>query len=216
MKIHHASSIRQLKTNYLRMKSMNNANINSTNQTPPLRGWGVFFLLTFLIISLQGFSQAYTKEAPTDYGYIVKIGQTVTDFDIVLPDGTKTNMQALRGKVVMLQFTASWCSVCRKEMPHIESEIWQKHRNNKKFALYGIDLKEDKQTILKFQKDMKISYPLALDLDGSIFSKFSVPEAGVTRNVIVDKNGKIVFLTRLYKEEEFNEMKIVIEELLKK
>jgi len=45
----------------------------------------------------------------------------------------------------MLQFTASWCSVCRKEMPHIENEIWQKHKSDSNFALYGIDLKEDKR-----------------------------------------------------------------------
>jgi peroxiredoxin len=172
-----------------------------------------FFVLAFSALNV--FAQSHQKEVPTDYGYIVKIGQTVPEFDLVLPDGNKTNMQALRGKVVMLQFTASWCSVCRKEMPHIEKEIWQKHKSNKNFALYGIDLKEDKTTTEKIRKDMKISYPLALDLDGSIFAKFTVPEAGVTRNIIVDKTGKIVFLTRLYKEDEFEGMKKVIDELLK-
>jgi len=160
--------------------------------------------------------QAYLQqEIPADYGYIVKLGQTVPDFDIVLPDGIKTNMQALRGKVVMLQFTASWCSVCRKEMPHIEKEIWKKHKSNPNFALYGIDLKEEKEKVVEFQKQIGVSYPLALDLDGKIFYSFAAPEAGVTRNIIVDKTGKIVFMTRLYKEEEFNEMKKVIEKLLK-
>ena len=171
-----------------------------------------------LVVLLWGFNnseaQTFQKEIPTDYGYIVKLGQTVPDFDIVLPDGTKTNMQAQRGKVVMLQFTASWCSVCRKEMPHIEKEIWQKHKNNPSFALYGIDQKEDKETIAKFQKQTKITYPLALDPDGKIFFTFAAQDAGVTRNVIVDRTGKIVYMTRLYKEEEFNEMKKVIERLL--
>lgn len=176
----------------------------------------IYLVLFSLFLLNRGYAQTFQQEIPADYGYIVKLGETVPDFDLILPDGTKTSMKALRGKVVMLQFTASWCSVCRKEMPHIEKDIWLKHKDNKNFALYGIDLKEDTKTILKFMKDMKISYPLALDLDGSIFSKFTVPEAGVTRNVIVDKNGRIVFMTRLYKEEEFNEMKNVIEELLKK
>ena len=90
-------------------------------------------LLCFIFLNVNKTeAQTIQKEIPADYGYIVKLGQTVPDFDIVLPDGTKTNMKALRGKVVMLQFTASWCSVCRKEMPHIESEIWQKHKSNKK------------------------------------------------------------------------------------
>ncbi|MFA9389208.1 MAG: TlpA family protein disulfide reductase [Prolixibacteraceae bacterium] len=175
-----------------------------------------FIFITIMSLCLNGFTQTYQQEIPADYGYKVKIGQTVPDFDILLPDGTKTTIQALRGKVVMIQFTASWCSVCRKEMPHIESDIQQKLKDNPNFALYGIDLKEDKKTTLKFQKSMKITYPLALDLDGSIFAKFTVPDAGVTRNIIIDKKGKIAYMTRLYKEEEFKEMVEVIEELLEK
>jgi peroxiredoxin len=161
-------------------------------------------------------AQTFQKEIPADYGYIVKLGQTVPDFDLVLPDGSKTSMKALRGKVVMLQFTASWCGVCRKEMPHIEKDIWQKYKGNKYFALYGIDLKEDKQKVIDFQKQIGITYPLALDLDGKIFYTFAEQGAGVTRNVIIDKDGKIVFMTRLFKEEEFEEMKKVIETLLSK
>jgi peroxiredoxin len=169
-------------------------------------------LLCSIVVSTS--AQNIQKEIPADYGYIVKIGQTIPDFDIVLPDGTTTNSKALRGKVVMLQFTASWCSVCRKEMPHIEKEIWKKHKGNSNFALFGIDLKEEKEKVVEFQKQIGISYPLALDLDGKIFYTFAAQDAGVTRNVIVDKTGKIVYMTRLYKEEEFNEMKKVIEGLL--
>ena len=75
-------------------------------------------------------------------GYIVKVGDMAHDFEMTLTDGTKVKLSSLRGKVVMLQFTASWCGVCRKEMPYIESDIWQKHKDNKQFALYGIDRDE--------------------------------------------------------------------------
>ena len=174
-------------------------------------------IVTLLIVGFligTADAQTFQSEVPAEYGYIVKLGQTVPDFDILFPDGTKTSMLALRGKVVMLQFTASWCGVCRKEMPHIENEIWQEHKNNPTFALYGIDLNEGKETITKFQQQTGVTYPLALDPDGKIFYSFAAKNAGVTRNVIVDKNGKIVFLTRLYKEEEFSEMKKVIKGLL--
>ena len=67
-------------------------------------------------------------------GYIVKVGDQVPDFDLMMMDGTTLNIKELQGKVVMLQFTASWCGVCRKEMPHIESEIWQKLKGNPEFA----------------------------------------------------------------------------------
>jgi peroxiredoxin len=174
-----------------------------------------YLLLVFMLFPFILSAQTIQKEIPADYGYVVKLGQTLPDFELILPDGKTINTKALRGKVVMLQFTASWCSVCRKEMPHIEKEIWQKHKNNPDFGLYGIDLKEEKEKVIEFQKQIGITYPLALDLDSKIFYTFAAPDAGVTRNVIVDKEGKIVFMTRLYKEVEFNEMKKVIDKLLK-
>ena len=175
-------------------------------------------IFSVLIISTQLFSQMTKipeKNIPADYGYIVKIGQQLPDFEMTLDDGKTVKTSDLKGKVVMLQFTASWCSVCRKEMPHIEKDIWQKHKSNKNFALYGIDLDEPLDKVKKFAEDIKITYPLALDPGGKIFYTFAEKNAGVTRNIIVDKTGKIVYLTRLYKEDEFNEMKQVIELLLK-
>jgi peroxiredoxin len=154
------------------------------------------------------------QEIPADYGYIVKIGQQVPDVDLGLTDGKSIKMSELRGKVVMLQFTASWCGVCRKEMPHIEKDIWLKNKDNPNFALYGIDLDEPLDKVVKFGKDVGITYPLALDPGGKIFYTFAEKGAGVTRNVIIDKQGNIVYMTRLFKEEEFREMVKVIETLL--
>ncbi len=67
---------------------------------------------------------------------------------------------------------------------------------------------------MKFATDMKISHPLALDPGAEIFYTFAAKGAGVTRNVIIDKTGKIVYLTRLFKEDESNEMVGVIGKLL--
>ena len=174
-----------------------------------------FFLLMIMGISISGIAQTIKKEIPTDYGYIVKIGQQVPDFSATTTEGKTLKMADLKGKVVMLQFTASWCGVCRKEMPHIEADIWKKYKDNKNFALYGIDLDEQVEKVKEFAKQIPITYPLLLDPKGGIFYQFAEKGAGVTRNVIVDKTGKIVYMTRLYKEEEFAEMKSVIAELLK-
>ncbi|WP_372950300.1 TlpA family protein disulfide reductase [Mariniphaga sp.] len=178
-------------------------------------------LFIILILGIVFITQAQTnkipkQEIPADYGYIVKIGQQIPDIEMTLTDGTKITTADLKGKVTMLQFTASWCGVCRREMPHIEKEIWQKHKNNNDFALIGIDMDEPLETVKKFAKDMKITYPLALDPGGEIFYTFAAKGAGVTRNVIIDRSGKIVYMTRLFKEEEFNEMVEVIDLLLEK
>lgn len=71
----------------------------------------------FAICSMAGKAQDVVAD---DTGYIVKVGQIAPDFTVKLTDGRSVALSELRGKVVMLQFTASWCGVCRKEMPFIE------------------------------------------------------------------------------------------------
>lgn len=147
-------------------------------------------------------------------GYLVKVGDMAPDFTMALTDGTNMKLSELRGKVVMLQFTASWCGVCRKEMPHIESDIWLKHKENPAFALFGIDRDEPLETVVKFANDTRITYPIGLDPDADIFGLYADKKAGITRNVVVDRGGRIAVLTRLFNEEEFAAMCEKIDALL--
>ena len=149
-----------------------------------------------------------------DRGFVVKIGQQAPDFKIVYANGkSPVKLSDLKGGLVLLQFTASWCGVCRKEMPHIEKEIWQVFKN-KGVHVIGIDRKEPLEKVNEFAKVMKITYPLALDLDDKIYTLYAHPNSGVTRNVLIDKTGKIVFLTRLYEKKEFKKLIRKIEELI--
>ena len=173
----------------------------------------IALLLLSLNISVT-FGQIHQESIPESYGFVVALGQTIPDIRLETLDGKHINIKDLRGKIIMLQFTASWCSVCRREMPEIEKEIWLKHKNKNNFALFGIDLKEDAETVAKFQTDTKVSYPITLDHDGSIFYTIANKDAGITRNIIIDSNGKIVFMTRLFNEKEFQKMAKTIELLL--
>lgn len=166
--------------------------------------------LTFIVtlISLNIYAQ------DDDRKYLVKVGDMAPDFEMAVADGTTMKLSDLRGKVVMLQFTASWCGVCRKEMPFIESDIWQRHKNNSDFALFGIDRDEPIETILSFAKKTGVTYPIGLDPKAAIFELYAEKDAGITRNVIIGKDGRIVMLTRLYDPEEFKEMVKVIDDLL--
>lgn len=169
----------------------------------------IFALLLFVTLPL--FAQQGT---PDSVGYLVKVGDTAPNFEMVLTNGETVSLADLRGKVVMLQFTASWCGVCRKEMPFIEKDIWQKHGKRSDFALFGIDRDEPLETVLAFAKQTKITYPLGLDPGADIFAKFALRKSGITRNVLIGKDGKIVMLTRLFNEEEFALLCQKIEELL--
>lgn len=164
-----------------------------------------------LLISVFGSLFAQEK---ADRKYLVKVGDTAPDFTMTLPDGSVVKLSDLKGKVVMLQFTASWCGVCRKEMPFIESDIWQKHKSNPAFALYGIDRDEPAETVLAFAKKTGVTYPIGLDPKAGIFELYAEKDAGITRNVIIGKDGKIVMLTRLYDPEEFSQMVKVLDNLL--
>ena len=157
--------------------------------------------------------EAGTHE-PDSLGYIVRVGDVAPEMELELTDGQKVKLSALRGKVVMLQFTASWCGVCRKEMPFIESDIWQKHKANPNFALYGIDRDEPIETVKAFAEKTGVTYPLALDPGADLFAKYAERKAGITRNVLIDKEGKIVMLTRLFNEEEFSSLCKKIDEML--
>lgn len=148
-------------------------------------------------------------------GYIVKLGDMAPDFTATLTDGTQVTLSELKGKVVMIQFTASWCGVCRKEMPFIEKDIWLKHKDNKDFVLIGVDRDEPLETVVEFGKSVGVTYPLALDPGADIFAKYALRSAGITRNVLVDRDGKIVMMTRLFKEEEFKGLCDKIDQMLK-
>ena len=114
------------------------------------------------------------------------------EFTVKLTDGKCITLSGLRGKVGMLQFTASWCGVCRKEMPFIEKDIWLKHKSNPDFMLIGIDRDEPLEKVIAFGKSTGVTYPLGLDPGADIFAKYALRKAGITRYVLIDKEGRIV------------------------
>ena len=177
---------------------------------------------TFLLLAMIAFTtffniKATAQENTTVYknDYIVKVGDIAPDFTLELTNGEKFTLSEQRGKVVMLQFTAGWCGVCRKEMPHIEKEIWQRHKDNKEFVLIGIDREETKEEIIPFIEKVGTTYPIAMDTNADVFASYALRQSGITRNILIDREGRIVMLTRLFKEDEFNTLVNKIDQMLK-
>jgi len=169
---------------------------------------------SFISVILFTISSIIAQPQADSVGFYVKIGDQSPDFTLTFPNSDSTSFSELKGKVIMLQFTASWCSVCRQEMPHIEKDIVQDLKCDK-LVVIGVDMDEPAEKVIKFSEDMKISYPLALDPGAEIFELFADKNSGVTRNVIIDKKGNIAHLTRLFNIEEFNTMVEKIKILLK-
>ena len=173
-------------------------------------------LVLFLFVIGSGIVVAQNKDDVVVYEneYLVKVGDTAPDFTLELTDGSAFTLSELRGKVVMLQFTAGWCGVCRKEMPFIERDIWQRHKDNSDFVLVGIDREETKEQIEAFIKKVGTTYPIAMDTNADVFASYALRNSGITRNVLIDKDGKIVMLTRLFNEEEFKSLVERIDKML--
>lgn len=163
-------------------------------------------LSIFLFLALSLNLQAQSEAKADSSGLIVAIGDKAPDFTVKLTDGREVKLSDLQGKVVMLQFTASWCGVCRKEMPHIENEIWLRHKDNPEFFLLGIDRDEPIETVRSFIEKTGVTYPMALDPGADVFALYAEREAGITRNILINREGIIVKTTRLYNEDEFRSL----------
>ena len=166
----------------------------------------LFFV--FFMFFISSFSQNNINR-----GYKVNVGDLAPEINLELLSGQIVTNESLIGKVIVIQFTASWCSVCIKEMPYLEKEVWQRFKGDD-FILIGVDLKEDLKVVKNFIKKTKVTYPFTIDKDGSFFESFTLPKAGVTRNIVIDKSGKISFLTRLFYKKEFQQMIDHIDQLL--
>ena len=184
-----------------------------------------FMILTAAVFALTACNnkKSTTENQPEvkdtivyEHEYLVKVGDMAPDFTITYTDGTEFTLSELRGKVVMLQFTASWCGICRGEMPHIESRIWQPNKGNADFVLVGVDREEPRETVEEYTTKLGTTYPMLLDDKGDVFASYALRNSGITRNVLIDRDGRIVMLTRRFVETEFNALVSTIDSLLTK
>ena len=180
------------------------------------------FIYSLLLVSLSGVAGVSAQESSSaadsvvvyEHEYIVKVGDMAPDFTLETIDGTQFTLSQHRGKVVMLQFTAGWCGICRREMPFIESDIWQPHKDDSDFVLVAVDREETKEQILEYLPKVGVTYPVAMDANGDVFASYALRNAGITRNVLIDREGRIVMLTRRFEEAEFRELVNTINSML--
>lgn len=93
--------------------------------------------------------------------------QTPTpEFTLPTPEGKKLSLKELKGKVVFLNFWASWCVPCREEMPAME-RLYQEFKD-KGFVVLAVNVKDRRTDALAFIKELKLTYPVALDPEGDV------------------------------------------------
>ena len=111
------------------------------------------------------------------------------DFNLTDIQGKSHSLSDYKGKVVLVQFWATYCTPCRKEMPTMNNLV--KKMQGKPFEIITVNMAESKQDIEKFITKVPIDFPVLLDTDGSVLSQWKVFAAPA--NFILDKTGNIIF-----------------------
>ena len=100
----------------------------------------------------------------------------LSDLRFMDGQGAPTSLSAFRGRVVLLNVWATWCSPCREEMPGME-KLYQEYKQ-KNFVVLAVAVKDRKQEAIDFVKELKLTYPIALDPDaqvGSLYGAWGLP-----------------------------------------
>lgn len=152
-------------------------------------------------------------DAQTDTTTLLKNGDIVPSFKCKTIDGKTIDIGKLRGKIIMINFFATWCPPCNLELPALQSEIWDKYKNNTEFVLIILGREHSEKEVADFVKRKNYTMPFAADPDRGIYKLFATQY--IPRNVIVDRDGRIVYQNRNYVKEEFEGIVKLIDEKLK-
>jgi thiol-disulfide isomerase/thioredoxin len=162
-------------------------------------------VLFLLVAGITAFGQdEFTK---------VKNGAAAPDFSFEIKPGQAKKLSDLKGKVVLLNFFATWCGPCRQELPHLEKEVFEKYNSNKDFELLIFGREQNWKTVDSFKVANHFSMNFYPDEGRKIFSVYA--GQNIPRNFLIDKSGKVVYTSVGYSDEEFKKLKDTLAGLLK-
>lgn len=180
----------------------------------PLAG---MIVLVSALIALLFFwtpeASAQTAQPSVESTTIVKEGAQAPDFTVEMFDGTKVTLSELKGKVVLVNFWATWCPPCRNELARVEKEIIERFKGQE-FVFLPISRGESNEKVAEFRNKMGYTFPMGLDSDSTLYRKYA--KTYIPRNFLIDKSGRVVKASVGYNAEEFDELIKLIDKTIKK
>ena len=164
------------------------------------------FLTTLLLSSCAMGGEA----DPSTY---TALGEALPEIDFTTVEGVRITNESLKGHVVVLNFFATWCGPCREELPHLEKDVWQTYRR-KDFKFIAVGREHTAAEMNAFRDETGFSFPLAADPKRETYSLFA--EKWIPRTYVIDRDGTILFQSRGFEADEFDQMISVIDAALKK
>jgi peroxiredoxin len=114
-------------------------------------------------------------------------GALAPDFLLGRLEGSELRLSDLRGQPVVLNFWATWCAPCRKEIPQFV-EAYERHRDEG-LVIVGINLQEGKSIVRPYAEDFGMNFPIAIDVDGEVGDAYRI--LGLPTTYFVDRDGVI-------------------------
>jgi peroxiredoxin len=116
------------------------------------------------------------------------------DFTLRTMNGPNLRLAEQRGRVVMVNFWATWCGPCRQEMPQLD-RLYQKYKSSG-FVLLGVNVDEDARKASDVATKLGVTFPVLLDTDKAVSRLYDLSTMPST--VIIDRDGKVRYFHRGY------------------
>lgn len=155
------------------------------SQTGRLLGWGIAFVALIALLVLVGLGLQRTQEGP------ISIGDNVPNIILTTFDGQEINTGNLLGKVIVLNFWASWCKPCEQEAADLEA-AWKSYREGGEVVFLGVDYVDTETEARAYLAKFGITYPNGPDLGTRISQAFRI--RGVPETYFIDREGKLVYV----------------------
>ena len=170
-----------------------------------------FILAAILSIAATGCGNTDSTQNQQDIYREVSEGDSAPDFTAETADGNSFTLSEQKGKVVLLNFWATWCGPCVEEMPAFE-KIYSEY--GEEVAVLAVNCLEDKEVVDQFISDNSYTFPIAYDADGTINTKY--PTDGIPYTLVIGKDGTVknIYLGAGSADAQYEEYKSAIEEAM--
>ena len=140
-----------------------------------------------------------------------KGAETNAESTTLVKYGSSVTLGDLKGKVVLLNFWATWCPPCRQELTRVQTDIIDRFAG-KEFVFLPVSRGEKREAVEAFREKTGYAFPMGLDPARTVYDRYA--SNYIPRNFVIDRKGKVVLATVGYDEHEFEELIRTIEKTL--
>ena len=171
----------------------------------------VIIIAVIFLLPSCGNRSAKGGASQSDSTTLVKVGDPAPDFTVALFDGSQLKLSELRGKVVLLNFWATWCPPCRQELTRVQKDLIDRFAG-RDFLFLPVSRGEKRSDVAAFREKTEYDFPMGLDSTRTIYDRYATNF--IPRDFLIDRDGTVVAATIGYSPEEFDKLIATIERTL--